>query len=89
MNATSQLSTRPLVLVVACIFAAIGAVGLVSPDTLVAAMRVVLTPVGLYGIGALRIGMGLVLIWAAASSRSPRAPRARSYWHSARSWRSR
>lgn len=67
---------RPLALLFACVLAAIGAVGIVSPAQLVSAMRVVATPAGLYGIGALRIGMGLVLFWSAATSRAPRALRA-------------
>lgn len=67
---------KVLVLLVAGVMAAIGAVAVVTPDHLLAAMRVVASPVGLYGIGALRVCMGLVLIWAAWSSRAPTALRA-------------
>src|SRR5512140_1906462 len=57
----------------------IGVAGLVAPDRLMAAVAVaapyVLTPVGLYVIGALRVGMGIVLILAARNSRAPTALR--------------
>lgn len=58
----------------------IGFAGLVAPDRLMAAVAAastyVLTPVGLYAIGALRVGMGIVLILAARNSRAPGSLRA-------------
>lgn len=58
----------------------IGVAGLVAPDRLMAAVPAaapyVLTPVGLYAIGALRVGMGTVLILAARNSRAPKSLRA-------------
>ena len=42
------------------------------PTAAVTTALLVATPAGLYAIGALRLGMGLVLLWAAASSRAPR-----------------
>lgn len=57
----------------------IGVAGLVAPERLMAAVPAVapyvLTPVGLYAIGALRVGMGIVLILAARNSRAPKALR--------------
>lgn len=58
----------------------IGVAGLVAPDRLMAAVPLaapyVLTPVGLWAIGALRVGMGIVLILAARNSRAPKTLRA-------------
>jgi hypothetical protein len=58
----------------------IGLAALVAPDRLMAAVAAaspyVLTPVGLYAIGALRVGMGIVLILAARNSRAPGSLRA-------------
>jgi hypothetical protein len=67
---------RQLAFLVALFVIAIGIVGLVAPDRFLAAGRHVLTPVGLYAIAALRIGMGLVLILVARTSRTPRTLRA-------------
>ena len=51
-------------------------VGIVSPDSVMTLRRLYFTPGGLYAAGAVRVAMGLVLILAASSSRSPRILRA-------------
>lgn len=63
-------------LLVALLVMLIGIVGVVAPDRLIMAGRFVLTPLGLYAIAALRIGMGLVLILVAPTSRAPKVLRA-------------
>ncbi|TAK15001.1 MAG: hypothetical protein EPO35_08630 [Acidobacteria bacterium] len=66
---------KPLALLFAFLIIAIGAVLVVAPDRVMMARPYLLTPIGLYGIGALRVGMGLVLIAVATASRTPRALR--------------
>lgn len=58
---------RPLALLVALFIVVVGIVGVIAPDHLMAAGRYVITPVGLYAIAALRVGMGLVLMLAIGS----------------------
>lgn len=67
---------RFFALLVALLVMLIGIVGVVAPDRLITVGRFVLTPFGLYAIAALRIGMGLVLILVASTSRAPKALRA-------------
>jgi hypothetical protein len=67
---------RPLALLVALFIMVVGIVGVVAPDRLMAAGRYVITPVGLYAIAALRVGMGLVLMLVAPTSRAPKTLRA-------------
>jgi hypothetical protein len=67
---------RPLALLVALLIMIIGIVGVVAPDRLITAGRYVITPVGLYAMAALRVGMGLVLMLVAPISRAPRTLRA-------------
>ena len=67
---------RFFALLVALLVMLIGIVGMVAPDRLIMAGRYVMTPVGLYVIAALRVGMGLVLILVAPTSRAPKALRA-------------
>lgn len=67
---------RVLALLVALLVIIIGIVGVVAPDRLIMAGRYVMTPVGLYAIAALRVGMGLVLILMAPTSRLPKTVRA-------------
>ncbi|MCY2968978.1 MAG: hypothetical protein NT069_36025 [Planctomycetota bacterium] len=62
---------KSLVLVVAGIVVALGGAGIVVPETLIGIGRHMVTPAGLYAAGALRIGIGLVLILAARQSRAP------------------
>ena len=63
---------RPLALLVAFILLAIGTVCAVTPPLMLTGAPFLLTTVGLYVIGALRIGMGLVMIWVAGQSRVPK-----------------
>src|SRR6185295_1980642 len=67
---------RQLAFLVALFIVAIGIVGVVAPDRLIDTGRSVLTPVGLYAIAALRIGMGIVLMLVAQTSRAPKTLRA-------------
>ena len=67
---------KRLALFVATVVMIIGIVGVVAPDRLIAAGRYVMTPAGLYAIAALRVGMGLVLMLVASSSRTPKVFRA-------------
>ena len=54
----------------------VGAVGIVSPDSVTTVRRLYFaTAVSLYAAGAVRLAMGLVLILAASSSRWPRTLR--------------
>ena len=63
-------------LLAAFIYAVIGLLGLVSPDTLMSARQhVVSTPAGLYVAGATRVIIGLVLILVAPVSRAPKTLR--------------
>ncbi|MDP1890883.1 MAG: hypothetical protein Q8K55_08305 [Gemmatimonadaceae bacterium] len=67
---------RPLALVVAILLLAVGTVCAVFPGAMLAAAPYLLTTVGLYSIGALRLGMGVVILWAAGASRYPTVLRA-------------
>jgi hypothetical protein len=67
---------RYAALLVAVFTIVVGAVGLVSPDSLTSARGVYFaTPVRLYAAGALRLAMGLVLIFCAPRSRAPKTLR--------------
>ena len=67
---------KPLALLIALFVVIVGVVGIVAPDRLVALGHQLITPSGLYVIGALRVAIGLVLILAAPASRAPRTLRA-------------
>ena len=67
---------KPLALLVALFVIVVGVVGMLSPDTLVAAGRYVITPRGIYGVAALRVAVGVVLLLVAGTSRAPRTLRA-------------
>ena len=67
---------RALVLVFAFFIIVVGIVGVVAPDRLMTIGRSVITPVGLYVIAAVRVGMGLVLMLVAPTSRAPKTLRA-------------
>jgi hypothetical protein len=68
---------RRLALVFALVVMTIGiALCAVAPRRLIALAPYVLTPAGLYAIGALRAGMGVTLISVARSSRAPKTLRA-------------
>lgn len=66
---------RPLALLFAVLTIVIGIVLIVAPDRMIALGPYAITPAGLYTIGALRVGMGLVLMAVATTSRAPRALR--------------
>jgi hypothetical protein len=66
---------RTTALAVALFAIAVGLVGLVSPESLVTVGRYVVTPVGLYAVTALRVGIGLLLMLVAPISRAPRTLR--------------
>ena len=67
---------RSLALLFALAVVLAGIVAIVAPDRLMTAARYVITPAGLYAIAALRVGIGLVLIRVAPTSRTPRIVRA-------------
>ena len=55
----------------------VGTVGLIDPDSVTTVRRLYFaTPVALYAAGAVRVGMGLVLILCASASRAPKTLRA-------------
>ncbi len=62
-------------MLVALFIVVVGMAGVFAPDSLVTVGRYVVTPVGLYAIAALRVGIGLVLILVARVSRAPKALR--------------
>jgi hypothetical protein len=66
---------RSLALLVAVFVMLVGVAGTFAPDRLMTFGRYAVTPVGLYVIAALRVGIGLVLILVAAISRAPRTLR--------------
>jgi len=53
--------------------AAIGLIGVVAPSLIVEIERSLLVPFALYVVAAFRIGVGMVLLLAAADSRLPAA----------------
>jgi hypothetical protein len=66
---------RYLALLVAFFIMCVGVTGIFMPDTLMAVGRYVVTPNGLYAVAALRVGIGLVLMFVARISRAPRTLR--------------
>ena len=62
-------------LLVGVFIVAIGMLGVTAPLGLLAAVRSILTPLGLYLVAALRVVFGAALLLAAPSSRAPRALR--------------
>jgi hypothetical protein len=66
---------RPLALLVAFFVMCVGVVGIFMPDTLISFGRYVVTPTGLYAVGALRVSIGLVLMLVARVSRAPKTLR--------------
>ena len=68
---------RIAALLIALVTIVVGIVGIVSPDSVTTVRRQYFaTPVRLYAAGALRVAMGLVLIFIAPTSRAPRTIRA-------------
>ena len=66
---------RPLALFVAFLVICVGVTGIVMPDALISVGRYVATPNGLYAVGALRVGIGVVLMMVARVSRAPKTLR--------------
>lgn len=62
---------RSLALFLALLALLVGLVALVRPDVLLALGERVITPTGLYGIAALRVVVGLLLVLVARDSRTP------------------
>jgi hypothetical protein len=68
---------KAAVLLVAGVTVIVGAVGLISPETLTMARRLYFaTPAGLYAAAAVRVAMGLAVILGAPASRAPMTLRA-------------
>ena len=67
---------RFLTLIVALFIMVVGLVGAFMPDSLIAVGRYVVTPVGLYAVAAVRVGIGLLLMLVAPISRTPKTLRA-------------
>jgi hypothetical protein len=68
---------RIAALLVALFTVALGVGGLISPETVTGIRRMYFaTPARLYTAGAIRIAMGLVVIFSAGASRAPRTLRA-------------
>jgi len=53
------------------VVAAIGVLGLAAPSVLLEFGRTLQSPSGLYVVAAVRVGFGVILLWAAANSRTP------------------
>ena len=62
---------KVLAIVIGLLLAAVGLVGVVAPSFIVEVGRSLLFPVALYFVAAFRIGVGTVLLLAAADSRLP------------------
>lgn len=62
---------RSLALFIALLAVVVGLIALVRPDVLLALGERVITTNGLYGIAALRVAVGLLLVLVAGDSRTP------------------
>ena len=71
-----MISMRSLALLIALFIMVVGMAGVFMPDRLMTVGPYVVTPVGLYAVAALRVGIGLVLMLVAPISRTPRTLRA-------------
>jgi len=58
-------------LMLGIVIAVVGAVGIVTPTSLVTIAGVFVTPIGLYAAAALRVALGAALVVAAPTSRTP------------------
>ena len=67
---------RLLTLLFALFIMVVGLVGAFMPDSLITVGRYVVTPVGLYAIAGVRVGIGLLLMLVAPISRAPKTLRA-------------
>lgn len=68
-------NVRSLALLIGLVVTAVGVVGIVVPDALIVFGRHAATPVGLYLVAVVRVGIGLVLVRAARAARTPTALR--------------
>ena len=66
---------RIATLLVALVVMIVGVVGVVSPESLMTLGRYAVTPAGLYAITVLRVGIGLLLMLVARTSRAPKTLR--------------
>lgn len=66
---------KSLALLIALFVIVVGLTGVIAPDRLITIGGQLITPTGLYVIGALRVAIGLVLFLAAPASRAPRTLR--------------
>jgi len=57
------------------VVAAIGVLALAAPSVLLELGRTLQSPTGLYVVAAVRVGFGMILVWAASNSRTPRTLR--------------
>jgi len=62
-------------LVISLCIAALGGLGVASPDALLRVVGVFATPIGLYAAAAIRLVFGAALFFAAPTSRAPRTLR--------------
>jgi len=67
---------RVLTVLIGLFIMIVGVVGVAAPSALLKAADYVTTPIGLYAAAALRIGIGIVLILVAPTTRAPRLIRA-------------
>ena len=68
---------RIVVLFVAVLLVAVGVAGIIAPDSLTELRRTyMVTPRGLYAMGAVRVVFGFLLILSASASRTPKTLRA-------------
>lgn len=64
-----------LAIAIGLLIAGVGLVGVVAPSLIIDVGRLLLIPIALYIVAAFRIGVGVVLLLAAADSRLPTALR--------------
>ena len=64
---------KAIAITIGLIISAIGLIGVVAPLLVLEIGRSLLTPTALYFVAALRIGIGVVLVWVARVSRVPAA----------------
>ena len=67
---------RILALLIALFIMTVGVAGAFAPDSVTTVGRYVATPLGLFVVAALRVGIGLVLMLVARISRAPKTLRA-------------
>ena len=60
-----------LVMIIGLLIAAIGILGIAAPSVCLQVARSLLTPSALYIVAAVRVCLGLLLVWVAPGSRAP------------------